>query len=237
MKLYSVYTDSHRILKDEWFLKTLPEEWDLNIMHVEGKGGRVGSQEFLNIIEKKLEYIVKSIKDNMDDTIIWSDVDIQFFDRCKDTILESISRKDMVFQREWMGKDVANIGFIAIKCNRKTLNFWKCILERRKDTIQRFRYKKLSYGDQSMINEALHDNNLGIKWGFFPDKIWAKSCGGEPPIDIILHHANCVGRIDRKLKQLKEVRGIVESPLRKRLAGYKRGTKKFVKSLLQEHVL
>jgi len=232
MKLYAIYTDSHNVLKDKWFLKTMKDDWDLNINYIGCSGARHSTRNFFNIVAiKKLELIVKSIKENINDIIVWSDVDIQFFGKCENAILESLKDKDIVFQRKWLCRDEVNVGFHAMKCNERTLRLWEYVLRYCRKNICDFGNERFPLGEQDVVNRILHDDILDIKWGILPDSIWAKSCGLEPPIDILLHHANCVGKINRKLKQLEEIRNLVSSPYRLKLAYRKRRMKKFIKGM------
>ena len=232
MKLYSVYTDSHKILKDKWFLGTIQDDWDLDIIHIKGGGDRAGSPKFLNIIAKKLEHVVESIKDNMGEIIVWSDVDIQFFKRCNNIIIDALGKKDIVFQKERMCNDIVNSGFFVMKCNEKTLGFWRHILQSCRDIIKDSSYKKLPFAEQTVMNKVLRNNIVDVKWGLLPDRIWARSCGPHPPLDIVLHHANCAAQVGQKLKQLEEIKKIVTSPTKRQWFGYKRKAKKLVKHLL-----
>ena len=220
------------MLKDEWFLKTLRDDWELNITYLEGLGGNWGTSEFFNVTSlKKLEYLIQIIKDNWNNIIIWSDVDIQFFGKCEDIVLKSLDGKDITFQAEWVGKDAVNVGFFAMRCNEKTLSLWDYVLRCSKNNIQDLGNKKFPFGDQTVMNMALRENTINVKWCLLPESIWARSNGWEPPIDIVLHHANCAGSIEKKLQQMEYIRKIVTSPLRLRFANCKRKAKIMAKKL------
>jgi len=220
------------MLKDEWFLKTLRDDWQLDIKYLEGPEGNWGTSEFFNVTSlKKLECLIQAIKDNWNNIIIWSDMDIQFFGKCEDIILRSLDGKDITFQAEWAGKNTVNVGFFAMRCNEKTLSLWDYVLRCCKNNIQDLGKEKFLFGDQTVTNMALRENTINVKWCLLPESIWAMSNGREPPIDIVLHHANCVGSIEKKLQQMEYIRKIVTSPLKSRFANCKRKTKVMVKKI------
>lgn len=62
MKLYAVYTDGAEIFKDEWFLKSLQDDWELNILHVgtpEKEYGDFSTSGFKNTVKKKIGMMLK----------------------------------------------------------------------------------------------------------------------------------------------------------------------------------
>lgn len=220
MKLYAVYTDGAAILKDEWFLKSLQDNWKLHILQIGKPGEKYGNfstLEFKNIIKEKVKLILNSIKDNLGDVIIWSDLDIQFFGKCSDIINDSMGENDIVFQSERDDIREVNVGFMAIRCNQKTLKFWRSVFER----INSAEWNQPDVNDQSIINDMLRKGSSEIKYNVFSNRFWAKSHPGEPPQDILLHHANrtgphikngvLIGSMELKIKQLNEIRRLIEN--------------------------
>lgn len=209
IKLYSIYTDEAAALK-EIFLETLQDDWELHISHwgKAGQDGDWGTPSFAKLVKRKIAYIIETIKENTGDIIIWSDIDIQFFGKCTDTILNSMSGNDIVFQAErWPAKEI-NAGFMAIRCNEKTLLFF--------ETVLNFEIEKLKFFEQSAINSILKEQTVDLNWDVFPKEIWAPSHGGLPPAGILLHHANCtaprivngkkLGSMERKIIQFNGIR-------------------------------
>jgi len=217
VKLYAVYTDGAKILRDEWFLKSLQDDWELNILQVEiseKKYGDFSTPGFKDAVKKKTELILNSIKDNFGEVIIWSDLDIQFFDKCSDTIENSIKEKDVVFQSEFGDSREVNVGFMAIRCNQKILEFWQAVLKR----VNSPEWNQPAVNDQSIINDLLRKEPIDIKYGIFPERFWAMSHFAKTPRNILLHHANCTaprlkkgrltGSMELKIEQL--IRRLVE---------------------------
>jgi hypothetical protein len=130
------------------------------------------------------------------------DLDIQFFDSCLPLINKAMERKDIVFQSErWPPDGEVNCGFVSIRCNDNTLDFYH--------RISRMDFEKMPFGDQSAANQLLREDSNNLKWGVFPSQIWARSHGCAPTSDIVLHHANCTSDTAKKIKQLKLIRQMV----------------------------
>ncbi len=67
MKLYALYTKTHEKLKDEWFLSSIPNEFELHIKKAESVGGRYGTEKFASCVAEKSDLIISVIKENMGD--------------------------------------------------------------------------------------------------------------------------------------------------------------------------
>ena len=79
MKLYSLYTNHHKVFKDDWFIPSLREEFDLNIREYQlDNKGEIGNKTFKKAMLLKVSTIIDAIKENDKDIIIYSDIDINF---------------------------------------------------------------------------------------------------------------------------------------------------------------
>ena len=207
MKVFGVYSEENKILKDNWFLKTLTDNFELNFKYLgsnDGKDVCFSSEFWFGALRKRLDYFCQAIKDNQGEVILSLDVDIQFFGRCLPIINQSMKEKDVVFQSEgWPPSGVVNCGFMAVRCNEKTLDFYT--------RVARMEFEKMSHGDQSAVNNLLREESDHLKWGVFPEQIWARSHGCPPPVDIVAHHANCTFDTADKIKQLKLIRRMVSA--------------------------
>ena len=220
MKVYSIYTDEIILLRDLFLNSIKDDNWDVNIFYMgnagEG-GGDVGSKGYLELMKKRVEIIIRTIDDNMGDVIIWSDLDIQFFEKCSVFIEEAIAGKDIVFQAERSPElDEVNAGFCVIRCTDKTRSLF--------DSIRNTDIASLPQADQTAMNNLLRENKHALKWGLLPYQFWAMSqgvfSGTYPPVDIVFHHANCtfptvingqrIGSIERKIRQLEQVKEYIE---------------------------
>lgn len=222
MKLFSIYTDQTIVLKDEWFLKSLQDDWELNLVYLEdapkGKGDYL-SNEWYHCIKTKIDILIEAIQDNRDDIILWADIDMQFFRKCNGIIEKSIQGKDIVFQKWNMGKTEVNPGFMAIRCNENSLAFF--------EAVRKVPFDGKKFADQDVINDILTQGTRPLQWDFFPQTIY-QVLMGPVPFNIALHHACAtrepfikngrkVGSIELKIKQMTAIRRFADSSFLKKL--------------------
>ena len=217
MKMYSIYTDEMEDIK-QVFLNSMQDDWEINIEYFgkAGEGGNFKTHGWLDIQKRKLDFMIGKIEENMGDVIIWSDLDIQFFATCTPLINEAIAEKDIVFQAEhWPEKKEVNVGFMAIRCNKRTLALYRM--------ARQYDLTKVALADQTAINEIISKNELGIQWDILPNQFWAMSHymynSSVPPPDVVLHHANCtapktingkvIGSVELKLQQFQLVKDYI----------------------------
>jgi hypothetical protein len=205
VKVFGVYSEENKTLKDDWFLKTLADDFELNFQYLGSNGGKEVlflSDYWFSALRQRHEYLCQAIRDNLGETILSMDLDIQFFGPCLPLINKTIAGRDIVFQSErWPPTGEVNAGFVAIRCNDRTLDFY--------NRIAQIEFEKMPLGDQSAINQLLREESNNLKWGVFPAQIWARSHGCAPPDDIVMHHANCTVNTADKIKQLKLIRIMV----------------------------
>jgi len=229
MKLYSVYTESHEILHEQYFLPTLKDNYELHIKKSDIIGKGIYLQEdWMRAIYFKIDTIIEAIKENWEDIFIFSDVDIQFFKPTKEFLtihmgsLDFLAQKDHVdsIRKESHPELSGHIctGFFACRGNEKTLKLWK--------EIKNFCMKNTSCNDQRALNFLLNgfnphkkNNAYGIRWEYLPpefysagpelkDIFWKPNMKLTIPENVILHHANWAIGIENKIKQLEYVRNI-----------------------------
>jgi len=205
VKVFGVFSEENKQLKDDWFLETLADDFELNFKNLGSSGGKdagFSSDFWFSALRQRHEYICQAIRDNWGEIILCADMDIQFFGPCLPIIRASISEKDIVFQSErWPPTGEVNAGFVAIRCNDKTFDFY--------NRIALMEFEKMPLGDQSAINELLQEKSTNLRWGVFPAQIWARSHGCIPPDDIVVHHANCTFNTADKIKQLEFIRRMI----------------------------
>ena len=224
IKLYAVYTPSHEILKDEFFLPSLQDEFEIIFEFCEQTcpSAKFMSDGWTETTIRKVDLIIRAIKENWGSIFIFSDVDIQFFCPIQDTILIYMRDKDMVIQKN-SPSGVLCSGFFACRGNEKTLQLWTDV----KKTME----KGGSYSDQNSLNHCIKrsskKNPYDIAWGYLPDTFFGggtlTGCEWRPgmllpiPHNIMMHHANWTKGIKNKISQLEYVRDEVLSK-KKRLS-------------------
>ena len=124
--------------------------------------------------------------DNIDNTFIISDIDIQVF-KSFEHILKQYNNVDIVFQKENQNGGI-NTGFMLIKNTTLTLELFKDTLN-----ILLSAPKDKFINEQGIIQQLLYQEKYkDLKSYLFPNEIWAFSNIPMPNIKtLILHHANC----------------------------------------------
>ncbi len=215
IKLYSFYTSSHKILKDKWFGPTIKDDFEVIIdcYKQDCPSGVYMTAGWKKSMGRKVNLILRAIEENWGKIFIYSDIDIQFFRSMKRHILKAMKGNDMVFQRDRPSGTVC-AGFIVCRANEKTLRLFKAIRQYMIDN---------DLSDQKTLNHLLRKTDLftDIKWAHLPETFFAAATllHEKPnwypgkvlkiPRDIILHHANWVGGVQRKIAQLSYVRARV----------------------------
>ena len=220
IKLYALYTPSHEILKNEFFLPSLQDDFEVIFEFCEQT---CASTHFMDkgwtqTTMRKVDLIIRAIEENWGDIFIFSDVDIQFFAPIKNLILSLMKDNDIIMQRN-NPAGVLCTGFFVCRANEKTLTLWK-------DVKKRMQQKKLQ-SDQISFNQCIKSkrskNPYGIKWDYLPDiffgggtltgRLWFPGQTLRIPKGIVLHHANWTRGIKNKIAQLEYVKRCVYAAL------------------------
>ncbi|WP_327115076.1 glycosyltransferase family 77 protein [Nocardia sp. NBC_01730] len=214
--------DYHKILFENYFIKSLQDPWRVvpHILPELGReGGNFGTTEFKALIRHKIEGLVREILPRETDLFILSDVDIQFFAPCDETVRSAMREHDIVFQSEWGGARRVNTGFIAMRPGPGVLELWSEVYDALVESADSAEH----LDEQMVMNTLLHASpREGLSWDVFPREIWAFSNQELMPqrpefASVMLHHANCTvprdGRssLELKLEQMEMVKASVQS--------------------------
>jgi hypothetical protein len=189
MKLYTLHTHSHQKMFDEYFKPSLiPGEYEL-FSFMAPQECQTGSQ-YQNGWDKttyrKAELFLQIAEQNKGDIVLFSDVDIQFFGRTKEVLLEELGDYDMATQYD--GFDKCCSGFFIFRAN-------DAIIEMFKNILNNF---SLYEEDQT----ALNCNRDMVKWKYLSNRffsifhtfnrIWSVDEDEDIvlPKNILVHHAN-----------------------------------------------
>ena len=216
IKLYAIYTPSHAVLKDSYFLPSLQDDFELIIEEVQQT---CPSAEFMgkgwtDTTIKKVNLIIRAIEENWGEIFIFSDVDIQFFAPIKDLILSLLKDNDILMQKN-CPDGVLCTGFFVCRGNEKTLQIWK--------DVKKIMEKRPSQSDQISFNQCIKRNSkknpYNITWDYLPDVFfgagtliaypgysWNPGKRLPIPTDIVMHHANWTKGVENKIAQLKYVK-------------------------------
>jgi len=199
MKIYTIYSISHEKLFNNYFLKTLPDEFELisKKMSQECATGEFYSEGWDKACYQKVQFFIKACQENLGTHFIYSDVDIQFFGKIKQTMIEELGDYDIACQND-TGSYYCS-GFFICKANDRTLNMFKTMSE------------NYNSEDQTTLNQQIHlVKSKFLSRRFFTvahstNSVW----NGQDfylPNDILMHHANWTSGIDNKIKLLDFVR-------------------------------
>lgn len=211
MKILTCFTPSHKVFVDQ-FYQSLPKE-DLHVIYEtfdqECPTGEFAEEGWNKTTARKFEFLLSEMSKMPEGEVFtFSDIDIQFFQPLAHLAMRATAEYDIVFQNDYYGH--ACTGFFFVRNNAKTRAFFKEALTVIPDHRD----------DQAAVNHLLgigtHDA-LGLKYALLPVEFFTFGCffkhwDGEDnfpiPDQIVMHHANWVKGIDKKLELLKTVRSI-----------------------------
>jgi len=169
IKMYALYTPSHEILKNEYFLPSIQDDFDIICEFCEQICPTAGfmNDGWTDTTIRKVDLIIRAIKENWGSIFIFSDVDIQFFAPVEKLILELMVGKDIVMQKN-NPEGVLCTGFFACRGNEKTLQLWT-------DVKKRMQTDKLA-SDQISFNRCIKrhskNNPYGVIWAYLPNSFF-----------------------------------------------------------------
>jgi hypothetical protein len=199
MKLYTIYSPSHKRLYKDFFLKSLPNEFEVISEEIkqECPTGEFYKEGWNLTCYRKIELFIKACEENLGNHFVFSDVDIQFFGNIKQTLLDEIGDFDIACQN-----DTAHFycsGFFICKANEKTLHMFK---EMQRNYVNE---------DQTSLNLNIHlvKSKFLSKKFFTIAHLTGSPWNGEDfnlPYDILMHHANWTVGTQNKTNLLERVR-------------------------------
>lgn len=227
MKVYIFFTEAYRFFIDDWFMPSFKHHNPSLTINV-NEYPQICETALLNIdglVEKmhyKIDTVIRGIEENMDDIIIYSDIDIQFFGDILPDIQKSLGDNDVVFQK---GDRSICMGFLACHCNENTLTFFKKVKEliTEKGMPIEFCTKQLmnlppQLNDEKMDGPRKYKNSW-IKWDYLPanrfingKQVAASTAKGKfksVPKETLMHHATYT-TFKYKTKQLQYVKHQME---------------------------
>lgn len=199
MKLYTILTPSHRELYENYFLKSIPNEFDLITIDIpqECPTGEFYKEGWSQTCYRKVQLYEQACRENQGHTFVFSDVDIQFFGNIKQTLLDELGDCDIACQND-TGPYYCS-GFWICKANERTLEMF---------TKMRENYE---LEDQTTLNKYIHmvkSKFLSKKFftiAHLTNSVWQ----GEDfnlTYDILVHHSNWTAGINNKIKLLDKVK-------------------------------
>jgi hypothetical protein len=221
MKLYTVFTESHRSFFENYFFKTLPFEPRLELRILFKP--QICSGEFLSkgwnqTMAYKVDCFIQAAKETPDNEIfMFSDPDIQFFKPFYDDILNHMRNYEAVFQNDYFGG--INTGFFAMRSNPNIRGFLNTV----KHNLANFNEEQHAFN--SLVQHFDKLPKIKFNWKKLPLEYWTygekvKELDTNPvtysiwngdktfdiPDNIIMHHANWTKTFYQKKEILDLVR-------------------------------
>ena len=235
VRIYCCYTPAHEVLFREVFLPSVPSGFDVRstALSIGGPGDYL-SAEFLECIRKKIDLVLGSIEENRGDVILWSDVDIRFFQLVPEDLERAVesSGKKILFQRESPRMDDVNTGFFVCRCVTPVLDFFQAVrteldhfpAENEQMVVNRLlqneecKMENAEWGRRKGGAKEIEKGNRGggnpsITWGYLPQSFYARTHGWPPPLHPAIYHANYTKGADaigQKLAQFREIESLVQ---------------------------
>jgi len=219
IKMYTFYTPSHVQFKDIWVnsLKDEGIETIIKEFPQECKTGKTWDDGWEKTMLHKVDMILGAIDTNWGEVVIYSDIDIEFFQPISKKIIELIGNKDLIIQRD-NPSGVVCAGFFAFRANERMRLLWK--------GIRNYMVSRNECSDQKTLNRLLRKSNgndlnpYGVVWDYLPadflgggtftGKSWKIGNKLFIPSNIMMLHANCTRGNKNKLALLSYVREVVE---------------------------
>jgi MoaA/NifB/PqqE/SkfB family radical SAM enzyme len=210
MKLIAVFSASHETLKDQWFLRTLKDDYDVRLRRCDVRGpGSYMQEDWTQTILFKCDTIIDAIQKYWDEIFVYSDVDVAFFRPTESAILESLAGKDIVCQ---LDDPVGNLctGFLALHANDRTLRLWQQV----RRALERERRDQIAFNRVSREMEDLRVGYLPLSF-FGPGTFAARAIRGRQrfyvPDNPVMFHANFTIGVPNKMALLSEAERIAGS--------------------------
>ena len=169
-------------------------------------GGSYRSREWMAMINQKLELIHHAVTSSKNKTVIFSDVDVQFFRSPISILKDQLATNDMVFQADSPYGNCCT-GFFAMRCNERVQRLWSYV----HDLV---RSSHGTFHDQDALNalvEAPHSSvqcriavlsSIFFGGGTLSGKPWEPGRKLDISTGIVMHHANFTRGLVNKIKQL-----------------------------------
>jgi MoaA/NifB/PqqE/SkfB family radical SAM enzyme len=208
MKLIAIFSPSHQSLKDEWFLRTLKDDYEVCVYPCDvGGHGKYMQDDWRRVVLFKSARIIKAIEENWNDSFVYSDVDVIFFAPTKATILKSLADKDIVCQLDDPSGNLCT-GFFGVRANEATLQLWQHVQQ----SVER------EGRDQLAFNRLVREQR-DLRAGYLPRSFFGTGTfsgrhvhGAERfyiPRNAAMFHANWTIGVDNKIRLLSKAQMIV----------------------------
>ena len=213
MKIYTCYTESHKILLEKYFLPSA-EKFNLEIVikkfDQDCPSAEYKHDGWLKTMTNKAEYFQQACNENIDQYFLYTDCDVQFFGDPSSTVEEELDGYDIAFQDDvhpHVGRNTYCAGVVACRGSKSVSDLWDII-------IKSLYTAKNNYDDQDTLNNLINDSvkHKLLSHKFYTvaqttKKLWNNDdTEFQIPNDILVHHANWTHGVKNKIKLLELVK-------------------------------
>jgi hypothetical protein len=214
MRLYTLYTPSHKVFYKNYFLKTVPKEFKIIKKEIKKQicsTGVYDSTGWEKVTYEKVKFFHDICKENLGKIFFYCDVDVNFF---KKSIIEELifelSDYDIACQNDVIDFGMYSSGVFVCRANKDTLNLFSLMKN------------NFYLEDQTTLNnfikickpKLLSDKFFTIRHIIKTDN-WTKSDDRNKEVKInkkiLVHHANWTRGIKNKINLLEFVRNNIKT--------------------------
>jgi TupA-like ATPgrasp/Nucleotide-diphospho-sugar transferase len=216
MKLIGVYSSSHETFKDEWFLRTLKDDYEVCLYQSEARGhGKYMEADWQQAVRFKSAKIIETIQKNWGEVFVYSDMDVLFVGPTKATIQSCLNGKDIVCQLDDPAGNLC-AGFFAIRANDVTLKLWQQVQ----------RATACEGRDQIAFNRLVRAMEVRAGYlppsffgmGTFTGRQYPEASRIYIPENPVMFHANWTIGVEQKTALLNRAQRIITRPRPGRIA-------------------
>ena len=220
MNIYCLVTLSHRVLYENWFLRTLPRGCYPKPLFVEASPEVFGEGNWHRVVAHKFSLLERAFASEPEGQVfVLSDVDIRFYGPFAADLTRRMSHFDVLFQHNrpslpGIPRHLCT-GFMGIRNNRRSREFFQ-LAHQRLEALNR-----PTIGDQRACIEVLEEDPDKLCFDILPESYWSPgSILGRwvpgvpltPPLELMLHHANHTVGIENKIQQLATLEEMQKQP-------------------------
>lgn len=208
MKVFYFATKSQEILEKKFFIPSIQKDSNVELHRFfydeEGScgDGSFRTQQYLETLIYRNKKVIDIIEQNFNEVICISDIDIYFFKPFSSECLKLIEDFDILHMRDGIHLLQPNGGFTILRCNEKTLNFYKFILDKVVNNPNKF------YLDQDAMLDYYNSKNIfDLRYNYLDERFATMPnysyWNYEFQKECICVHAVNSSTVDQKLNKLK----------------------------------
>ena len=204
MKIYTFLAEGQKFMYENYFLSSLPQDCEPHATIHTDPYVDFGAPSFSERARSKLNFMAEVCRENLGETIVFADADVQFFGTLKKTLLEELGEFDIACQQGGVYTCFGLCtGFFVCRCNDVTLKLF--------GNMQRFfrRDDQYSLNEQRWIckHKCLSPSRFfTIGHVMLLNQHWEPGIDFDIPAQLLVHHASGAIGLEKKLKLLDAVR-------------------------------